>query len=279
VGQSEGNNAAFFIQVFDLAGNFSGVGAWNLGIDKTAPITNMKPLDATQPSNAFLLSWTASDNLSGIDYVEIQEKTNNGNWITLPPVDEVYESFWIIGIPGNSYSYRMHGIDHSGNSENYPNIAEANTAIPDAGVLCFAPDSYDTSGNDNSPTNASVIYANGASQIHNYCNPLSPNYQGDEDWERLDVAFEQHYLILSIADSPQTATVISLFSQDGSTLLAESAPQKFGDNSALVWLSNRNEPVYIRFRHLDGRVIGNDVANTIFVRAGIWTFLPIINHP
>src|SRR4030042_1630134 len=279
VGQSEGHNAAFFIQVLDLAGNFSGVGAWNLGIDKTAPITNMTPLDASHPSNAFLLSWTASDHLSGIDYVEIQEKTNNGNWITLPPVDEVYESFWIIGTPGNSYSYHMHGIDHSGNSENYPNIAEANTAIPDAGVLCFAPDSNDTSGNDNSPTNASVIYANGASQTHNYCNPLSPNYQGDEDWVRLDVALEQHYLILSIANSPQTATVISLFSQDGSTLLAESVPQKFGDNSALVWWSHRNEPVYIRFRHLDGRVIGNDVATTIFVRAGTWTFMPIINNP
>lgn len=278
IGQQEGINAAFYIRVYDMAGNFTGKGAWNLGIDKTAPVTDMKPLNATQPSNAFLLEWTGSDNLSGIDYVEIQEKMNDGNWITLPPIDEMIKSYWIVGIPGNLYSYRMHGVDHSSNSENYPNTAETNTSIPDANVICFAPDSYDTSGNDNSPTNASTMYANGASQNHNYCNPLSPDYQNDEDWTRVNVAFEQHYLILSKANSPQTATIISLYAQDGTSLLAEAIPQKFGDNTVLVWTSDRNEPVYIRLRHLDGRVIGNDVADTVSVRTGDWIFLPIIHH-
>ena len=42
--QPEGNNAAFYIKVFDLAGNLMGAGAWNLGIDKTAPDTEMKPV-------------------------------------------------------------------------------------------------------------------------------------------------------------------------------------------------------------------------------------------
>ena len=278
VGEAEGNTAAFYIKVYDLAGNFTGVGAWNLGIDKTAPITNMKPLDVTQPSNAFLLEWTSSDNLSGLDYVEVQEKINNGSWMTLPPIDEVYENYWIIGIPGNEYSYRMHGIDHSGNSENYPSTAETSTSIPDAGVLCFAPDIYDTSGNDNSPANANVIYADGASQIHNYCNPLSPDYQDDEDWVILNVVTDQHYLVHSLANSPQTATVISLYGQDGTTLLAESVPKIFGTNTYLLWTSDHDGTVYIRFRHVDGRVIGNDVASTAFVRTGVLTFLPMIQH-
>ena len=277
-GQSEGNNAAFYINVFDLAGNFSGVGAWNLGIDKTAPVTEMKPLGAQQPSNAFLLEWTSTDNLSGLDYVEIQEKMNNGSWLTLPAIDEIYEDYWIIGIPGNTYSYRMHGIDHSGNSESYPSTAETSTSIPYASVICFAPDSYDTSGNDNSMANASVIFANGASQIHNYCNPLSPDYQNDEDWVKLDVEAGEHYLIVSMANSLPTATKISLYAQDGATLIAEAVPQKFGENTALVWTSDRDELVYIRFSHMDGRVIGKDVATTVSVRTGNWTFLPIIHQ-
>jgi hypothetical protein len=277
-GEKEGNDAAFFIQAYDMAGNMTGVGAWNLSIDKTAPVTEMKLLDATQPSNAFLLEWTGSDNLSGIDFVEVQEKINDGNWTTLPPIDGTKTQYWIIGEPGNTYSYRMHGVDRSGNSEDYPTAAETTTAIPDAEVICFARDSYDTSGNDNSFSNASMIYANGANQIHNYCNPLSPDYQNDEDWAQLMVTKGEHYFIHSLANSPQTATVISLFAEDGTTQLSESIPRAFGNNTYLIWTADRDGYVYLRFHHLDGRVIGTNVATTISVRTGTLTFLPIQNR-
>jgi hypothetical protein len=278
IGEPEGNDAALFIQVYDMAGNSTSVGAWNLGIDKTAPTTVMNTLAPTQPSNAFLLEWTGADNLSGIDYVEIQQKINNESWTTLPHIDGSNTHYWIIGNPGNTYSYRMHGVDHSGNSENYPTDAETITAIPEAGVLCFAPDSYDTSGNDNSPANASTIFANGASQFHNFCNPLAPNYQNDEDWAKLNVTHNQHYIIHAPPKSPQTATSISLYAQDGVTLLAEVVPKSFGENTALVWSSDRDGQVYLRFRQIDGRVIGNDVGSTIYVKTGLWTYFPIVYH-
>lgn len=277
-GEPEGSGAAFFIQVYDMAGNWTGVGAWNLIIDKTAPTTALNPLAATQPSNALLLQWTGSDNLSGIDYVEIQEKMNNGTWTTSSRIDGSNNQYWIIGSPGNSYAYRMHGVDHSGNSENYPADAETSTIIPDAEVICYAPDSYDTSGNDNSPVNASLIYANGASQFHNFCNPLVPGFQNDEDWAKMVVVRGEHYLIHSVANSPPTATVISLFAQDGTSLLAEAAPIKFGNNTYVIWTSDRDELVYLRFRHVDGRVIGTNVASTISVRTGTFTYLPLIKR-
>jgi hypothetical protein len=84
--QPEGTNAAFHIKAYDMAGNLASDGAWNLVIDKTAPNTQMEPLDAIQGSNAFLLKWTATDNLSGIDYLEVQEKINAGGWNTQPPL-------------------------------------------------------------------------------------------------------------------------------------------------------------------------------------------------
>ncbi len=278
VGQIEGKDAAVFAEVYDKAGNSTGQAAWNLGIDKTPPITELNILPATQPSNAFLLQWSGSDNLSGLAYVEIQQKLDVQDWTTLPPINGSDTQYWLVGIPGNTYSFRMHGVDLSGNSENYPPDAETSTAIPDAGILCFAPDSYDVSGNDNSPANASEIFSNGASQFHNFCNPLVPDFQNDEDWTKLAVIQGRHYIIESEPNSLPTATVISLFAQDGTTLLAEATPSEFGGTTLLVWTSDRDEIVYLRFRHVDGRVIGNDVGSTISVSSGFWTYVPAISR-
>jgi hypothetical protein len=277
-GQAEGKDAAVFVQVLDKAGNWIGKAAWDLGIDKTPPTTTMSPLPATQPSNAFRLDWVGKDNLSGIDFVEIQEKVDLDNWTTFPPVYRSTSQYWIIGQPGNSYSYRMHGIDHSGNSETYSTGDEVTTSIPAAEVICFAPDSYDTSGNDNSPANASVIFPDGASQNHNFCNPLRPDFQNDEDWTKMVVTLGEYYLIKSTAKSPPTATVISLFAQDGTTLIAEATPSEFGADTILAWTADRNGEIYLRSRHMDSRVIGNDVGSSISVKTGRWFYLPIVNR-
>lgn len=274
VGQAEGNDAAVFVQVVDKVGNWTGKAAWGLGIDKTAPSTTMIPLAGTQPSNAFPLKWTGTDNLSGIDYVEIQEKVGLDKWTTLSPISGTNSQYWIIGQPGKTYFYRMHGVDRSGNSENYPTDAEATTSIPAAEVICYARDSYDTSGNDNSFANASEIFANGASQIHNFCNPLQPDFKNDEDWTKLSVTKGEHYLIHSIPTSQPTLTVISLYAQDGTTLLAETTPTLYGNSTFMMWTADRDGQVYLRFRHADGRIIGTDVGSSISVITGELTFLP-----
>jgi hypothetical protein len=277
-GQPEGYDGAFFIQVFDNAGNWTGLGAWNLGIDKAAPVTALEPLATTQPSNAFMLQWTGSDNLSGIAYVEIQEKVDGGNWTTLPPIYGSNSQYWIIGVPGHTYAYRMHGIDYSGNSENYPVGAEATTSVPVADTLCYSRDSYDTSGNDNSFLNASMIYVDQASQLHNDCNPLSGDFQNDEEWVKFNVNQGEHYFITAHADSLPTGTVLSLYAADATSLLAERTPRTFGVNTFLIWTSDRDALVYLRLRHVDGRVIGTDVSTTLSVKTGNITFLPLVNR-
>jgi hypothetical protein len=114
--------------------------------------------------------------------------------------------------------------------------------------------------------------------MHNYCNPLSPDYQNDEDWAKLMVTQGERYFIRGLANSLQTATVISLFAQDGTSLLAQSTPMEFGANTLLIWTSDRDGPVYLRFTHLDHRVIGTSVASTISVQIGTITYLPLINR-
>ena len=278
IDEPEGRNAAIFVQVFDMAGNFGGTGVWNLGIDKTAPVTELTLLSPTQPSNAFLLEWIGLDNLSGIDFVELQEKMTADSWITLPRIEGSITQYWVIGDPDHTYSYRMHGVDFSGNSENYPVEAETTTAVPEADVICSAPDSYDSSANDNTPADASMIFANETGQFHNFCNPLRSDNQNDEDWAKLLVTHDQHFIIVSKPKSLPAATIISLYAQNGTTLLAEARPSLFGQTTVLVWTSDRDELVYLRFRHLDGRVIGNDVGSTISVKTGLWTYLSSIHR-
>jgi hypothetical protein len=277
-GQPEGYDAGFFVQVFDNANNQSGAGAWNLGIDKTAPVTSMEALSATQPSNAFMLRWTGSDNLSGIAYVEIQQKIDDGSWTTLTPIDGAFHQYWIIGEPGHTYSYLMHGVDFSGNSEDYPAGVEATTSIPAVDVLCYSRDTYDTSGNDNSPLNASLISVNQASQLHNDCNPLSPNFQNDEEWVKFNVSLGEHYFIHAHADSLPTGTVVSLYAADATTLLAELTPRTFGVHTYLVWTSDRDGLVYLRLHHIDGRVIGTAVSTTLTIKTGNLSYFPLVNR-
>ena len=69
--------------------------------------------------------------------------------------------------------------------------------------------------------------------------------------------------------------MISLFAEDGETLLAEATPVRFGSNTVLVFISDRDGPVYIR---LDGRVIGSDVGSIVSVKTGAWTYLPVLRR-
>jgi hypothetical protein len=277
-GEPEGNTAAFFINVYDMAGNWSGVASWNIGIDKTAPVTALLPLQPTMDSNAFLLKWAGIDNLSGINYFEIQQSVNNGVWATLPQYNGSMNSAWVIGSPGNQYSYRMRGVDRSGNTENYPAAAETGTTIPNANILCSVLDSYDISGNDNSPANANMIYLDGDGQFHNFCNPLVPGYQNDEDWLKLDPIPGKRYFFISYPRNSATDTEISLFAQDGITLLAQASAPEFGKSTILSWLADRDQQIYVRLHHADGRVIGSTVGSTFYVKSAIPFFLPIVNR-
>jgi hypothetical protein len=53
---------------------------------------------------------------------------------------------------------------------------------------------------------------------------------------------------------------------------------QFGANTTLVWTSDRNGQIYIRLRHQDSRVIGNEVGSIVSVRTGAWTFLPLLHR-
>jgi murein DD-endopeptidase MepM/ murein hydrolase activator NlpD len=276
---AEQKNVVFFAKILDWAGNWAGTGAWNLGIDRTDPATAMISLGASQQSTAVKLQWSASDNLSGIEHLDLQYQIGTGSWMDYEPDPPVTSTqIWYIGQPGTLMGYRMRGLDVAGNQESYPASAETSTTIPSASSLCSAPDLSDSGGNDNSPATSTLVEVGSASKTHNFCNPLTPDRLYDEDWVRFNVETGKNYQIQAIAEAEMTAAILELYAANGSTLIASASSTEFGSAVELTWTADRTGKVYLRIRHTDGRVAGNIVSYELSVTDIQSTYLPLVNR-
>jgi hypothetical protein len=271
-------DAAFFANVYDWAGNWVGAGAWELGVDRNPPVTDLSDLDPIQQSTLIYLEWTGTDNLSGIDYYDLQSQKDTGSWSAITPNPTSTElDRWFIGQPGNHYGFRLRGVDHAGNQESFPSTAESSTEIPAPSIICSSPDQWDTSGNDNSPAAATLIGLTEPAGTHNFCNPLSSERLNDEDWVKFDATPGETFLIESTPLSESTGTILELYGSDGTTLITSSQSQDYGEKVRIIWTSDRNGPVYLRSRHLDGAIAGNVVSYQLKVNKFLPIFLPFIH--
>jgi hypothetical protein len=249
---------AFYANVYDWAGNWIGIGSWQVGIDRTPPVSALKPTSGVNNSTAIPLSWTSSDNLSGLDYFNIQSASFGSDWVDFSPNPDGMESHtWFIGEPESIYEFRMRGIDQAGNPENYPTTAEVTSVIPNTDDLCSNPDQWEV---DNSPTSAKLMSTNEPKREHNLCNPLTPNHFNDEDWIKISVSDGRTYEISTKPHSGSPASLtIDLFAEDGTTKLASASTDQLDEQTTLLWTSDRNGLIYIRLKHIDDKIVGEDV--------------------
>ncbi len=274
----EQKDIAFFANVYDWAGNWTGAGAWELGIDRNPPNSALGTLDQIQLSTAIQLEWIGSDNLSGINAFELQSQVSNGSWSPINPNPTSAETKrMFIGQPGNQYGFRVRAIDYAGNQESFPSNAETTTEIPSASILCSSPDEWDSSSNDNSPENAQKINLSGSPGTHNLCNPLSSDRLNDEDWVKFMAISGEKYLIESSPLSKVTGIILELFDSDGATLIASTQSLDMGEKARIIWTSDRNEQVYLRARHINGAIAGNIVSYQLKVNKFQPIFLPLIH--
>jgi len=273
----EQKNAALFAKIYDWAGNWIGAGSWDLTLDRTPPVTALIDLEPIQQSTAFQLQWTGSDNLSGIEYHELQSQIGTGGWSTIQPNPSGTDnSTWFVGQSGKQYSFRMRGVDYAGNQESFPQEVETSTNIPDAATICSAPDAWDDSSNDNLPINASVVIVNEPAKIHNLCNPLTNDRLGDEDWVAFNVETGNDYLIESNPLSEVTGTVLEIYAADGTTLITSAQSDMIGEKTSIIWNSDRTGKVYLRVRHLDWNIAGNIVSYELKINKFLLIFFPFI---
>ena len=274
----EQKDAAFFANIFDWAGNWIGTGVWEIGLDHTPPVTVLNGLSPVQQSTAIQLQWSGTDNLAGIDFFQVQSKIAGGDWANFLPNPTGSQNYiWFVGQPGQEYSFRMRGIDHAGNLETFPETPESITFIPDAGTICSAPDTWDSSGNDNSPEDSITIDLLSPPKLHNFCNPLTADRLYDEDWVDFEAENGHAYLIESYPLAAMTGTILELYSSDGNTLILSTQSETPNGKSRIIWTSDRSGIVYLRVRHSDGAVAGNIVAYQLKVNKFLPSFMPFIH--
>ena len=84
-------------------------------VDADAPETNITAIDTLSDAN-YLISWTGTDEGSGITSYLLYASTNNGPFI--PIADNLVDTEYnFIGTPGNTYAFFTIGIDCAGNIE------------------------------------------------------------------------------------------------------------------------------------------------------------------
>jgi murein DD-endopeptidase MepM/ murein hydrolase activator NlpD len=266
---------ALYVKTIDHSRNVTGQGYWNLSVDRTPPQTGLYPLTPIQTSTAFLLEWSSSDNLAGIDYHELQWSIDGGAWQNYPVTFTAYtKSTWVVGIQGHSYAFRMRGIDLAGNVETLPEAAETSTTIPVN--VCTIPDEWEV---DNTALTASGIVMN-RTQPHNFCNPEASDGLYDNDWTTFTVQAGQRYLIQASPTAQNAAAMISIFTGNVTslTLRAEMIQTIWGKSAFIDWIATTSEVLYIRVKHTDGRVAGNSVTYQVYATKNYPVFMPVISR-
>jgi hypothetical protein len=202
--------------------------------------------------------WTGYDPVSSIDHYDLQWKVGSGSWQNYAlDIPATRTSLWVVGQLGQSYAFRLRAADRMGNLSSYPVDAQAMTSIPV--IACTTPDGYEPPGNDNTPAAATLLNL-GEAQIHNFCNPLSASKGlNDEDWLMISVQAGQRYRFLAFPQVGSAAASLSLYADDGSTLLAQASAQDFDKAIALDWTALQDGLLFLRVRPFNGQVAGNPV--------------------
>jgi hypothetical protein len=275
---TEGDQIVIFAKVYDWAGNWVGIPAWDLTLDFSHPETTADPLPDPSESTAIHLNWSHDDNIAGIRSSHIRYRKNSETWQN-QGFEEGTREWWFVGEAGNNYTFRIRAIDNAGNIEPYIEGAEASTSIPEITTLCSSPDSWDISStiNDNDLASATPLPTDW--QSHNFCNPSTSDQLNDVDWFILNAVIDHTYVISALTSHSSTAVVIKVYDQDGITLLKEYTPSEFGDTSTILWQASQDGPVYIELSHLDGRIAGNAVGYQVSYQDtpnGIILYFPLI---
>jgi hypothetical protein len=101
------------------------------GIDRQPPQCMVETLSDINYESVFQVNWGGTDNLSGVDSVDLQymdsERGQWNSWLIDSPVTKSYELF--TGQTGHTYYFRCRARDQANNLGDYPTNADTSTLI------------------------------------------------------------------------------------------------------------------------------------------------------
>lgn len=264
----EQSGASFWVWAYDFVENFIGEGVWNLGIDRTPPETSMEiyPIYGDAPFRDFFVVWNGNDIISGVATYDVQVRDGlEGNWIDLFNTTEDNSTFFV-GDDGHTYYFRSRAWDFA---ENLGEYLEENGQVFHTVQLC--PVDPDTFEEDNTFSQAKNIVINASSQPHNF------HAENDEDWVMFFLESEKEYTIFTEGLGPYSDTVISLFDQDGTTLLWTNDDYYYSSlESRIDWQPDMSGIYYAKVNHWDPYGYGCSTEYNIAVYEVVNNVAPVV---
>lgn len=125
------------LTTFDRAGNVNPPDTDHPGdaphfdfvVDTAPPSSAVQPLAAEQADRRFTVTWTGSDNISGVTGYDIQFREGPGPWLNWL-VDVTDTNAIFTGEYDRQYAFRARAHDSAGNIEAYGEIPDATTRTP-----------------------------------------------------------------------------------------------------------------------------------------------------
>jgi len=240
-GLSEQRGGAFYVWAFDWVGNWTGAGAWNLGIDRTAPYASASTwsMYGDAPFRDFYVFYSGDDNLSGVDDYDVQVREDAGMWTDLLiNATATYTRF--VGLDGHTYYFRARARDYAGNEGVY---ADGDGDTRHAVEICpIAADDYEP---DNDTATARSIVLDGTWNTHNV------HAEGDQDWVQFHAATGITYTLKTTTTGEHADTVLFLYEPDGTTLIASDDDGGADHASYLEWQPITSGTYYAMVNHWD----------------------------
>ncbi len=97
-------------------------------VDTAAPQSSVNPLAAYQMSNPFPVTWSGSDNASGLASYDVYVSTNDATY-TLWQSAVTYTSTLFAGMNDETYYFYSRARDNVGHKEDAPSVPDAVTQI------------------------------------------------------------------------------------------------------------------------------------------------------
>jgi hypothetical protein len=256
------------LHAWDHEGNVSGLlDAHTIQVDHAClpPTSQLQPAE-TFHSTAVHLNWDASAAGAGISAFELQWSPVPGAWdannTLLFPANQ--HSAWFAGQPGMAYAFRLRAFDLNNQPEPWPggDAAETGVILPE---LC----DQDGAEPDDDVTQAKVLDLGEWAQ-RNLCGA------GNLDWFSVDIANESSYLMNGVSQNGGAAVRITVYAEDGTTVLANSAAAGISQNVGVRFHAAAPGRYYIKVDPLVENLMGTDAVYRIAVWESTDIFLPVM---
>lgn len=229
------------------------------------PVSQMTT-PTTYDGTAFKLNWTAAEAGAGISSFQIQWRAGTDAWSTSRQMSfpTASRATWFVGVPGETYGFRMRAIDNNGQPEAWPagDVAEVTINTP---ATCVE----DSAEQDNDASTA-VFITFGSEPQRNICG------WGDADWFKFSSGNQDRYFIFARSIGAGAALKLSVYAADGTTLLGSAIAPDVNTSTSLGVMVPKNQTIYIKAEPAFTNLTGTAVLYSMKVVPAYGMSLPFI---